>query len=62
MKFFWFLCYTIYIKEGKNMKKCVLIINPKSGKNLENSFLYEYQEILQKYNYETVIYFTSYAK
>lgn len=44
------------------MKKCVLIINPNSGKVLEHDYLYEYQEILHKYDYETRIYFTSYAK
>ena len=44
------------------MKKCALIINPKSGKNIDNGFLYKYQEILSKYNYETIVYFTSHAK
>ena len=42
-----------------NMKKCVLIINPKSGKNLERDYLYKFQKILDKAGYETVIYFTS---
>jgi len=44
------------------MKKCVLIINPKSGKNLERDYLYKFQKILDKAGYETVIYFTSHAK
>lgn len=44
------------------MKKCVLIVNPNSGKDLEHDYLYEYQEILANHGYETVIYFTSYSK
>lgn len=44
------------------MKKCVVIINPKSGQNLENDYVFEYQALLQKYDYETIVYFTSYAK
>ncbi|HPF83371.1 MAG TPA: diacylglycerol kinase family lipid kinase [Bacilli bacterium] len=44
------------------MKKCVLIVNPKSGKNLEHDFLYKYQEILFQYEYETIVYFTSKEK
>lgn len=44
------------------MKKCVLIINPKSGQNLENDYIFEYQNILHKYDYEATIYFTSYSK
>lgn len=44
------------------MKKCVLIINPNSGKTLDHDYLYEYQEILKDHDYETIMYFTSYAK
>lgn len=44
------------------MRKCVVIINPKSGQNLENDYVFEYQSILQKYDYETVVYFTSHEK
>ena len=40
------------------MKKCVLIINPNSGKNLDEDYIFDFQKILQKYDYETVIYFT----
>lgn len=44
------------------MKKCVLIVNPKSGKDLERDFLFKYQKILNKYDYETIVYFTSRSK
>ena len=44
------------------MKKCALIINPKSGHNLENDYLFEYQEILRRFDYEVVVYFTAYSK
>ncbi|MEG0022016.1 MAG: YegS/Rv2252/BmrU family lipid kinase [Bacilli bacterium] len=44
------------------MKKCILIINPNSGKNMHKEFLFEYQKVLSKNGYETIIYFTSYAK
>ena len=42
------------------MKKCVIIFNPNSGKNLDKNFLEEYVKILGNYNYETSIYFTRY--
>ncbi len=41
------------------MKKCVLIINPNSGRNLDDDYLFDYQKMLHKYDYETIIYFTS---
>lgn len=44
------------------MKKCVLIINPNSGKNLEEDYIFDFQKILQKYSYETTIYFTARSK
>ena len=44
------------------MKKCVLIINPNSGKDLNKNYLFEYQKLLQKHNYETIVYFTSRSK
>ena len=44
------------------MKKCVLIINPNSGKNLDEDYIFDFQKILQKYDYETVIYFTARSK
>ncbi len=44
------------------MKKCVLIINPNSGKDLNKNYLFEYQKLLQKHNYETIVYFTSRGK
>lgn len=44
------------------MKKCILIINPNSGKDLNKDYLFEYQKVLQKNNYESIVYFTSHAK
>ena len=44
------------------MKKCVLIINPNSGKNLEEDYIFDYQKILFKHDYETVVYFTARSK
>lgn len=44
------------------MKKCVLIINPNSGKNSREDYIFEYQRILSKHDYETIIYFTSRSK
>ena len=44
------------------MKKCVLIINPNSGKDLNKDYLFEYQKILSKHNYDTIVYFTSKSK
>lgn len=40
------------------MKKCILIINPNSGRDLNKAYLFEYQKILLKYGYETIVYFT----
>ena len=44
------------------MKKCILIINPNSGRELNKDYLFEYQKILQKYGYESIVYFTSRSK
>ena len=44
------------------MKKCALIINPNSGKDLSKDYLFEYQKILAKHGYETIVYFTSRGK
>lgn len=44
------------------MKKCILIINPNSGKDLEEDYIMDYQEILKKHDYETIIYFTARGK
>lgn len=40
------------------MKKCILIINPKSGRDLNKAYLFEYESILSKHGYETIVYFT----
>lgn len=42
------------------MKKCVIIFNPNSGKNLDKSFLEEYVKILANAGYESSIHFTRY--
>ena len=44
------------------MKKCALIINPNSGKDLSDDYLLDYQEILKKHEYETIVYFTARSK
>lgn len=44
------------------MKKCVVIINPNSGKDLGEDYIFDFQEILKKHDYETIIYFTSHGK
>lgn len=44
------------------MKKCVLIINPNSGKDLTEDYIIDYQNILRKHDYETIIYFTARSK
>lgn len=49
-------------KDSDNMKKCILIINPNSGRELNKDYLFEYQKILQKYEYESIVYFTSRSK
>ena len=42
------------------MKKCTVIINPNSGKGLNNGKILEFQKILYEYKYETRIIFTLY--
>ncbi len=44
------------------MKKCALIINPNSGKDLSEDYILDYQEILKKHDYETIVYFTARGK
>ena len=44
------------------MKKCVLIINPNSGKDNRTDYLFDFHKLLAKYNYETVVYFTNRGK
>jgi YegS/Rv2252/BmrU family lipid kinase len=52
----------IVFKEGGILKKCVLIINPNSGKNLDEEYLFDYQKLLRKHDYETIVYFTARSK
>ena len=42
------------------MKKCVIIINPKSGKGLNESLAVKIETILDNYNYDPKIIFTKY--
>lgn len=42
------------------MKKCVIIINPKSGKGINTKFLEKIETILDNYNYESEIILTEY--
>ena len=40
------------------MKKCVIIMNPESGKKKKIKTYYEFYDILRKYGYDTEIIFT----
>ena len=40
------------------MRKCVLIINPNSGRHINKEYLYKYQKILTEHDYEMIVYFT----
>lgn len=42
------------------MKKCVVIYNPNSGKNIKRNFLAEYLDILMDYEYDPEIIFSKY--
>ena len=42
------------------MKKCVVILNPNSGKKSKNSFFNQYKQILNSAGYEVETYFTRY--
>lgn len=42
------------------MKKCVVIINPKSGRGINKKIVSKFQNILDNYNYEADIIFTEY--
>lgn len=44
------------------MKKCTIIFNPLSGKDLKKDFMEEFQEILLKNDYSSTIFFTEYSK
>lgn len=42
------------------MKKCIVIINPASGKNKNTKKIKHFEKILNEYNYETEIFLTEY--
>lgn len=42
------------------MKKCAVIYNPHSGRHLKYKFMPHFVEILEKYGYETIIFYTAY--
>ena len=42
------------------MKKCAVVYNPVSGKKTKFDVIPEFQKILQKYDYETAIFYTKY--
>lgn len=43
------------------MKKCVVVINPTSGKGLNNLLAEKIEKVLEKYNYESEVIITEYA-
>ena len=42
------------------MKKCAVIYNPISGRHLQYKFLPQFENILRKYGYETILFYTEY--
>ena len=44
------------------MRKCVVIINPKSGRGIDDNILNKFQTIIENYNYDVKIILTKYRK
>ena len=42
------------------MKKCIIIMNPESGKKKKITSYYDFYDVLRKYGYDTDIIFTKY--
>ena len=42
------------------MKKCALIYNPHSGRKAKFKFMPQFEKMLEKYGYETEVFFTEY--